>query len=286
MIITHCERNKFMKYAVALGNFDGLHLGHRCVIETAKVKAWNLNCRSAVITFSPHPMRVLRSEKFFEILTLEQKIQRIREMGIDDVFVMNFDLNFSHKSAQDFIFELCNEYDILSITTGYNFAFGHNRSGNILTLHELKKQYNFEFNAIQKVFVNGISVSSSNLRQIVRAGCMKLFYQLTHDYYNIDCSVSHKDRNVFICEILRNDMILLPPAGIYHARVEQFDVALLLMASGDVIISPINNCELLYAVIKVDLISIIRQVHELDMKKSSEILMNSLREVKFCIENT
>ena len=104
-------------YAIALGNFDGIHLGHRCVIETAKIKAKHLGCKSAVFTFWPHPTKILKGNNINEILTLERKIEMMKAIGIDDVFVIDFSLDFSMTTAEDFINQLCQRFNIKSIKT-------------------------------------------------------------------------------------------------------------------------------------------------------------------------
>ena len=143
--------------------------------------------KSAVITFFPHPTRILRNTSFIEILSLNRKIQLIRELGIDEVIVIDFSKEFSQISAESFIQDICSKYSIKSITTGYNFKFGHNREGNIELLHQLQCKYHFQYNTIQQVFVNSCEVSSSIMRQILQIGCVKLFSKFTCKFYEIEC---------------------------------------------------------------------------------------------------
>ena len=156
------------EYAIALGNFDGMHLGHRCVIDTAKIKAQHFNCKSAVFTFWPHPNKVLINKQFNEILSLQEKTSMIKEMGIDEVFIINFTSDFSKTTAEEFINHLCQKFKIQSITTGYNFRFGNNRHGNIETLNRLKRHYGFEYNAINQIKAsNGIQDMNYHMNNLM-----------------------------------------------------------------------------------------------------------------------
>lgn len=283
-------------YAIALGNFDGLHLGHRAVIETAKIKAQHFNCKSAVLTFWPHPMKVLRGGLFYEILSLEEKVARIKSIGIDEVLIIDFSREFSEMSAEGFIKNLCQRLKIKSITTGYNFRFGHNRHGNIETLHRLKKFYGFKYNAINQIFVEGSIVSSSLLRKIIQMGCMQLFSELTGNNYSLESITSSNpetlkliqelsgDEVVFVAAVL-DKSVLMPPAGVYLAKSDEDYFTLFLMEDKQLFLVPINQkTSLLSKIFKLELLQIIKQYKTLDNSTSSSILVkSSIKGVKFCL---
>ncbi len=196
------------QYAIALGNFDGMHLGHQNVIATAVNNAMHLNCRSAVITFYPHPGSILHNHpsrrisdadvmtSFHEILSLDEKTALMKQLGVDDIFVIKFTYEFSMLSPDEFISLLCKHFKITYITTGYNFRFGHCRSGNINTMYALGYKYDFKFNVLHRMCVNGYHVSSSWLRHILKTGCVQFFNELVGRSYTIQVKV---EKNHKIC---------------------------------------------------------------------------------------
>ena len=207
------------QYAIALGNFDGIHFGHQQVIKTAIQKAKEIGCTSAVVTFMPHPSKVIIGNNFQEILSFDEKILTIKNLGVDEVIVINFTELFSQMPAESFINELCQKLNIRSITTGYNFRFGHNRHGSVNTIDHLKHKYYFKFNVINQILYNSLQVSSSILRQIIKIGCMKVFSNFTDRYYSIECNLQYVIHDILVYTI-SNSYLLLPPIGIYLGLIE------------------------------------------------------------------
>ena len=280
--------NSDCEYAIALGNFDGMHFGHRCVIDTAKIKAKHLNCKSAVFTFWPHPNKVLAQKNFNDILSLEEKIALIKEMGVDEVFVIEFTPDFSKTTAEEFVNHLCQQFKIKSITTGYNFRFGHNRHGNIETLHRLKKHYGFEFNTINQVLIDGSVVSSSVLRKFLEVGCVNLFSEFTGKKYTIDCNVStHYNSEIFnifksinskaIFACLKDyKEIILPTSGIYLVQIQQIYFCLFFANNKEIFLIPINNQEInLGDSCKIEFLQIIKQYTNLDKTLEAALLIDA-----------
>jgi cytidyltransferase-like protein len=205
-------------YAIALGNFDGAHLGHQQVIKTAKQKAREIGCKSAVVTFAPHPAKVISGSDFKEILSFNEKISILQALGVDDIIIINFTESFSQMPAESFINELCQKLNIRSITTGYNFRYGHNRHGSISTINNLKNQYKFKFNVVNQVLYKNSQISSSILRQIIKVGCVRLFSDFTGRNYTIDCIIQSEIDNILICNVVNIDL-LLPPAAVYLGEI-------------------------------------------------------------------
>lgn len=276
-------------YAIALGNFDGIHLGHRCVIETAKIKAQHLGCKSAVFTFWPHPTKILRGDDTGEIISLEKKIQMIKQIGIDEVFVIDFSVDFSMTTAEDFINQLCQKFKIKSITTGYNFRFGHNRHGNIETLHRMRGAYSFEYNAIKQVLVDGCVVSSSVLRKVIQMGCMKVFRDFTQRKYSIEFKMEGEvkifEYRAFKGKIL-NTSVLLPPVGAYFSVVNQNYYTMFITQNNEILLIPQNqSIDLMQTTNTVELIQLIKQYKNLDKSNQSKLLIDScLKGTEFCLK--
>lgn len=233
--------NKVTKeiYTIALGNFDGVHIGHQQVIRTAKQKANELSCKSAVVTFSPHPAKILSKSKFTEILSLETKISIIKDLGIDEVIVINFTEDFSKMPAESFINELCQKLIIKSITTGYNFRFGHNRHGSIRTIDNLRNKYNFEFNVINQILYNGSQISSSILRKVITIGCVRLFSDFTGQQYTIHCNFQYIADDLYIYNIANLDL-LLPPNAVYLGQIDNYYCCVFLMGD-QLIVKIVDN---------------------------------------------
>jgi riboflavin kinase/FMN adenylyltransferase len=277
-------------YTIALGNFDGIHFGHRCVIETAKMKAKHLGCKSSVFSFWPHPTKILRDDDFNEIMSLEKKIQMIKDIGIDDVFIIDFSVDFSMTTAEDFIKQLCQKFKIKSITTGYNFRFGHNRYGSVETLHSMRESYGFEYNAIKQILVDGCGVSSSILRKIIQIGCMKVFHDFTGRKYSIECKIEEEfdifGHRGFKATIL-NPSVLLPPVGAYFSTVNQNYCTTFLARDNELIIIPQeqSSTDLINTTNTLELIQLIKQYKTLDKSSQSKLLIDScLKGTEFCLQ--
>src|SRR5262245_3360730 len=118
---------------VSIGNFDGLHLGHRAILKSVVTRAQELDLRSFALTFSPHPIRFLAPDRSPRLIsTLDQKIELIERVGIDVVFIARFDQTFSRLSPEDFVQRyLIQGLQARSVCLGGNFNFGYQQSGTI-----------------------------------------------------------------------------------------------------------------------------------------------------------
>src|SRR5207249_6764293 len=120
---------------VSIGNFDGVHLGHRAILETVVRRARELACQSIAMTFSPHPIRFLAPYKAPRLIsTLDQKIRCIESTGIESLLVISFDESFSRLSPEEFIGKyLVENLQARSVCVGSNFNFGYRGRGNVQT---------------------------------------------------------------------------------------------------------------------------------------------------------
>jgi riboflavin kinase/FMN adenylyltransferase len=158
--------------AVTVGNFDGLHLGHQKILQTVRERARATGQRAAVITFDPHPMRVLRPESApLMIQTLSQRLGGFEQMGLDAALVLRFDRALSLVSAEEFIERiLVGGVRAGAILVGANFRFGHRGAGDVRLLGEFGKRDGFDVEIVPPVEVGGQIVSSTAIRGAVASG--------------------------------------------------------------------------------------------------------------------
>jgi riboflavin kinase / FMN adenylyltransferase len=158
--------------AVTIGNFDGVHVGHEKILRGVIERARSVDLMSAVLTFYPHPARVLRPEVAPGLLeTLPQRLAQFEALGMDAALVLKFDLELAKASAEDFVRTfLVETLRTRAVLVGANFRFGHKQAGDVKLLAELGRQNAFEVEIVEPVVVDGIVVSSSAIRQAVREG--------------------------------------------------------------------------------------------------------------------
>jgi riboflavin kinase/FMN adenylyltransferase len=159
--------------AVALGNFDGVHPGHRSVIAGAVEKARDLDVPSAVMTFDPHPRRFFQADADpFELTPGETKARHIAALGVDVLFLIPFDRSFAEISAEEFVDDVLAEaLGVRHVVAGYNFVFGRGRGGDIGMLREAGDRNGFGVSVVSAVGGgDGAVFSSTAIRDRLRAG--------------------------------------------------------------------------------------------------------------------
>jgi len=156
----------------SIGVFDGVHLGHQSVISTSTSHAQSADGTPVVITFDPHPLKVLRPQNAPHLLTATQhKIALIRDLGVEHLLVIPFDKNFAATPPENFIEQLAVHSNPLGeICVGHEWSFGKDRRGNLDLLKKLGAQFDFHVVAISPVKVGGAVVSSTAIRRAVEKG--------------------------------------------------------------------------------------------------------------------
>jgi riboflavin kinase/FMN adenylyltransferase len=156
----------------SLGNYDGVHVGHKAILGQVVARAQSLSIPSVAVTFDPVPKKILYPDSApLMIQTLEQRLQKMETCGLDHAIVVRFDHAFARLSPQDFVLDyLVARLRIKGFVVGENFSFGYQKSGNIRLLRELGGQYGFVVEAIPQVRIRGERVSSTLIRQCVREG--------------------------------------------------------------------------------------------------------------------
>ncbi len=162
----------FKNSVITIGSFDGIHLGHRRLMEMTKDSALELNSASVVLTFYPHPLKVIHPEtKINLITTFEKKIELIEETGVDYLIYITFTPEFANMEPEDFVKNIIvKKLNPLKIIVGHDFGFGANKSGNIALLEKLSKEFGFELAVIEPVVIDNEIVSSTLIRRLVITG--------------------------------------------------------------------------------------------------------------------
>lgn len=158
--------------AVAIGNFDGVHLGHREVIGRARALAASSGAPLGVVTFEPHPRELLDPEGAPARLTpFARKAELLRALGVEHLFVLRFGPALMRLAPEAFVADiLVDRLRVSAVTTGEDFRFGHRRSGDAGTLAELARRSGFAFAAVPKLMVDGAVCSSTRIRAALAAG--------------------------------------------------------------------------------------------------------------------
>ena len=155
---------------VTIGNFDGIHLGHRELISAAVNEAHLRGCASALVTFNPHPQEIIHSQQSVShICTSVHQLRLLEEQGLDEVHVIQFTSELSQMLPEDFALQfLIKRFDLVKLVIGYDFRFGKHRAGDFKLLENLSQQFNFSLEEIAPVQQKGQTVSSSLIRQLIR----------------------------------------------------------------------------------------------------------------------
>lgn len=158
------------KSSIALGFFDGLHLGHNVVLKNAINIAKENNTQTTVVLFKEHPLNFLTSQKVPQILTLDEKLKMFEKIGIDNVVLLNFE-EYSNVTAQDYIENtLVKHFSPIAITTGFNHYFGFNKEGNSEFLRNNKEKYGYKYFEVPPFVINESIVSCSIIRNKISLG--------------------------------------------------------------------------------------------------------------------
>ena len=196
-----------------MGSFDGVHGGHRVLLERVKQRAHSIGGESVVLTFHPHPRYVLGTADGMKLLsTLDEKIWLLEQMGIDNMIVIPFTTEFSRTSPEDFLQQSIAPLGIKWLIVGYNHRFGYRKQGDYSFLEGREDSLNIEM--VEQQQISASKVSSTVIRGVVGAGEMSMAKQLLSHPYIILCNT---DSSGNIKPIDENK--LLPPAGVYNVIV-------------------------------------------------------------------
>ncbi|MGL2992746.1 bifunctional riboflavin kinase/FAD synthetase [Flavobacterium sp. TSSA_36] len=175
------------KTILTLGTFDGVHFGHKSILNKVNQSTLNDTYESVVLTFYPHPRSVLQDQTALKLLnTIPEKIELLTQLGIQNLIIHPFDTAFSKLTAEEFVRDLLVErLKIHKIIIGYDHRFGSNRSADINDLIAFGKKYNFEVEQISAQEINEISVSSTKIRNAITEGNLDLANQYLETPYSL-----------------------------------------------------------------------------------------------------
>jgi riboflavin kinase/FMN adenylyltransferase len=206
---------------LALGNFDGVHRGHRKILERVRRVAGERGAAAIVMTFDPHPPRVVRPDKAPPLLmTTAQRLEAIAEAGMQGAAIVRFTAEMSKWEPETFVRTVLVDWlRVGEVWVGANFLFGHDRSGNFSLLRVLGGRYGFKAEKIDPVRYKDFVVSSTRIRRLVSEGRVDEAGALLGHQYYLDGTVAQGDRRGatigFPTANLCTDNELLPPHGVY-----------------------------------------------------------------------
>ena len=179
------------KYAATIGNFDGVHVGHAHILEKLVSVAKDRKLLAAVMIFEPQPLEYFSADSAPPRLsTLRKKLERFQEIGVDAVFVIPFDSEFSSLSADAFIDRYLVELlPVEWLLVGDDFRFGKGRAGDFRVLRERGQEQGFEVEATDSITVAGVRVSSSVIREALKSGDFQKSQEFLGRSYNITARV-------------------------------------------------------------------------------------------------
>jgi len=209
---------------LAIGVFDGVHLGHQHIIRQTLEDARRQGALAAVLTFDRHPNAVVAPERVPSLIqTLPQKLRAVAALGVEAALVIPFDLAFSRQTGREFTLHLARELAPLrSICVGADFVFGHRRSGQVALLETLGAELQFAVHGLAAVMLHGQVVSSTRIREFIQAGQLAAAGEMLGRPYALAGRVVAGDglgRQLgFPTANLETAGLCLPPNGVYAGR--------------------------------------------------------------------
>jgi riboflavin kinase/FMN adenylyltransferase len=211
---------------VTIGNFDGVHRGHQKILQNVVERARRTGAMAAVLTFFPHPVRVLRPTEAPSLLgTLDQRLAAFDTEGIDAALVVRFDATLAEMTAENFVKRflvdtMCAEAALV----GGNFRFGHQQAGDVKLLEELGARWDFEVEIVLPVIEGGKIISSSAIRQALREGRVEDARRMLGRPYALAGEIrpgTGQGRKLIVPTLnLTTEQEILPKTGVYVTEVE------------------------------------------------------------------
>ena len=218
---------KALKSPVAtIGNFDGVHMGHRQIFRKLKQAAKDSNGVSVVITFAPHPLKVLQSDKKLSLISsYEEKEHLLQASGIDYLIVIPFTEQFAAVTAREFVRDiLVGAIGVKKLIIGYDYAFGRKREGNIGLLRQLGSEFDFAVEVLEPIWDGKTIFSSTNIRKMIENGNVRDVVAPLGRHFSIGGKVVHGHHRGkvlgFPTANLQTGKELIPKNGVYAVKVK------------------------------------------------------------------
>ncbi len=216
----------FPNPVLTIGNYDGVHVGHRTIIDIVKRRAHDIGGTSMLMTFHPHPLQILRPDKELPSITpIEEKKRLIEEAGIEVLLVVPFSKEFSEVAPEGFVSDLLvGKLGVKGLVLGYDFKFGRGGRGDIEGMRKYAAAYGFFLEVVQPVMIGGEKVGSNKIRKLLQSGEVHHANQLLGRPFMISGVVvkgEGRGRTFGYPTInLKTDFNLVPANGVYVSEVE------------------------------------------------------------------
>ena len=207
--------------ALTIGNFDGVHAGHRTILRRVREVAAERHLKASVLTFHPHPTKVVAPARAPRLMTSpEQRCALMRDAGIEQVLIFPFDSSVAQLSPAEFVERvLVGKLDVRAVLVGHDFCFGYKQSGNVRVLGELGAKYGFTVEEVKAVNLRGHLVSSTALRQLIEKGAVAQAARLLQRPYALEGDVvagrGVGSRQTVPTLNLATQAEVLPASGVY-----------------------------------------------------------------------
>ena len=221
-----CEPRPLPRVVLTLGNFDGVHLGHQAIIGRATEEARKLGGQAVVLTFEPHPIAVLAPDRAPPLLQpLRDRLALFREHGVSVTVLERFTRAFAALTPEEFVQDfLLRHLDLAHVVVGHNVSFGKGRAGTVETLADLGRRHGFAVDVVGPVAVDGVQVSSTTLRGVLREGDMRRAHRMLGRPFGMRGRVvtgEQRGRTLGFptANLHIRPHLVLPPDGVYAVAV-------------------------------------------------------------------
>jgi riboflavin kinase/FMN adenylyltransferase len=209
-----------------MGNFDGVHLGHQTLVRNTVEESKRMGCPSTVLTFEPHPLKVLVPERApLLILSYEDKLALLQSLGVDIVVAQRFDREFASVAAEEFVWRfLVNRLKVKKLWVGRDLRFGQDRQGDTQSLLRLAPRAGFEVSVLDPIVLEGVRISSSRIRHLLEEGHVdKVRPMLGRFHFVSGCVVTghHRGHELgFPTANIATQTEVIPRNGIYATLIQ------------------------------------------------------------------
>src|ERR1041385_2978445 len=221
------EINHQANSVVTVGTFDGIHVGHRTIINELITRARKRDGRSVVVTFDPHPREVVGRGPVKLLSSLDERLDMFKQLGVDAALVLQFTYEFSRQTSFEFYERyVVNGVGVKEVIVGYDHMFGRDREAGVKELQQMGAQIGFSAIAVPPVSMNGEVISSSRIREYLMRGDVEKTEQLLSRPYSLEGTVVQGDKRgaslgfptANIRPLFENKLV--PAEGVYFVQVD------------------------------------------------------------------
>ncbi len=219
------EDHRGREPVVAVGNFDGVHLGHRAILSGVVRRARDLDTTATALTFDPHPVKVLAPDRpFHQLTSTEEKARLLAGLGLNRMIILSFTRKFARQKPTEFVEAVLHKaVGAREVFVGRNFAFGRDREGTAEDLQRISESFGIRVSIIDPVIINGAAVSSSRIRTLLLEGGVEAAGDLLGRPYEVSGTVvggEGRGRRIgYPTANLRFPSEMVPGPGVYAVRV-------------------------------------------------------------------